>query len=172
MARLSPTPEFGEITTAWSARLSNFYESGKLPWHPSFFEMLTVMAFEYFASIGVEIACWKSAWAGVWTRLMWSSRLISVIADISLDHRKYLGDTIAEIAREKAGIIRQNGVVVTLPQRPQANDVIGHVIEEECCAWGQCRAKYVPPISPGPRPIWRGGRRRARPQPVSSGGDG
>ena len=79
---------------------------------------------------------------------MWSSLLISVIADISLDHQKYLGDTIAEIAREKAGIIRQKGVVVTLPQHPQANDVIGHAIEDKA-ARGVSAAKYVPPVSPG-----------------------
>ena len=74
--------------------------------------------------------------------------LISVVADISLDHQKYLGDTIAEIAGEKAGIIRKNGVVVTLPQHPQANDVIGHAIEEND-ARGVSAAKYVPPVSPG-----------------------
>ena len=53
---------------------------------------------------------------------------VSVITDISLDHQKYLGDTVAEIAAEKAGIIRPGGVVVTLPQQPQANDVIGRAI--------------------------------------------
>jgi dihydrofolate synthase/folylpolyglutamate synthase len=74
--------------------------------------------------------------------------MISVIADIALDHQKYLGDTIAEIAREKAGIIRQNGIVVTLPQHPQANDVIGHAILEKN-ARGVSAVKYVPPVSPG-----------------------
>ena len=74
--------------------------------------------------------------------------VISVIADISLDHQKYLGDTIAEIAREKAGIIRNKGVVVTLPQHPQANDVIGQSILDHG-ARGVSAAKYVPPVSPG-----------------------
>jgi dihydrofolate synthase/folylpolyglutamate synthase len=74
--------------------------------------------------------------------------LISVIADIALDHQKYLGNTIAEIAAEKAGIIRANGVVVTLPQHPQANDVIGHAIEEKN-ARAISAAQYVPPVSPG-----------------------
>jgi len=71
-----------------------------------------------------------------------------VIADIALDHQKYLGDTIAEIAREKAGIIRDKGVVVTLPQHPQANDVIGQAILDHG-ALGVSAAKYVPPVSPG-----------------------
>jgi len=74
--------------------------------------------------------------------------VISVIADIALDHQKYLGDTIAEIAKEKAGIIRRNGVVVTLPQHPQANDVIGHAILENN-ARAVSAVRYVPPVSPG-----------------------
>ena len=74
--------------------------------------------------------------------------LISVIADISLDHQKYLGDTIGEIAREKAGIIRENGVVVTLPQHPEANDVIGNAILDRH-ATGVSAVKYTPPVSPG-----------------------
>jgi dihydrofolate synthase / folylpolyglutamate synthase len=56
--------------------------------------------------------------------------LVSVITDISLDHQKYLGNTITEIAGEKAGIIRPNGVVVTLPQHPEANAVIGKTAME------------------------------------------
>jgi len=74
--------------------------------------------------------------------------LVSVIADIALDHQKYLGNTITEIAGEKAGIIRANGLVVTLPQHPQANDVIGHAILEKS-ARGISAAQYVPPVSPG-----------------------
>jgi dihydrofolate synthase/folylpolyglutamate synthase len=50
-----------------------------------------------------------------------------VIADIALDHQDYLGNTIAEIAREKAGILRQNGTLVTLPQHPEANQAIGEI---------------------------------------------
>ena len=57
--------------------------------------------------------------------------LVSVITDISLDHQKFfLGNTVGEIAHEKVGIIRAGGVVVTLPQQPEANDVIGNTILE------------------------------------------
>jgi dihydrofolate synthase / folylpolyglutamate synthase len=73
--------------------------------------------------------------------------LVSVIADISLDHQKYLGNTVTEIAREKAGIIRPGGVVVTLPQQPAANDVIGNTILE-MDATGISAVQYVPPMSP------------------------
>ena len=141
-------PEFGEIHDRVERTAQQLLHSGKLPWHPSFFEMLTVMAFEYFASMAVEIAVLEVGMGGRLDATNVVEPLISVIADISLDHQKYLGDTIAEIAGEKAGIIRKNGVVVTLPQHPQANDVIGHAIEANG-ARGVSAAKYVPPVSPG-----------------------
>jgi dihydrofolate synthase/folylpolyglutamate synthase len=78
---------------------------------------------------------------------------VSVITDIALDHQKFLGDTIAEIAREKAGIIRPSKVVVTLPQLPQANDVIGNTILE-LGARGVSAAQYVPPVSPAVSIPW------------------
>jgi len=48
-----------------------------------------------------------------------------VITDIGMDHMEYLGETLAKIAAEKAGILRENGVLVTLSQHPEANAVIG-----------------------------------------------
>ncbi len=73
---------------------------------------------------------------------------LSIITDIALDHQKYLGETVAEIAREKAGIIRPGGVVVTLPQMPEANDVIGNTILD-AGARAVNAVPYVPPVSPG-----------------------
>ena len=76
------------------------------------------------------------------------SSAIRQIADISLDHQKFLGDTVGEIAHEKVGIIRPGGVVVTLPQQPEANDVIGNTILD-LGARGVSAVQYVPPVSPG-----------------------
>src|SRR6202008_2845279 len=73
---------------------------------------------------------------------------VSIITDISLDHQKFLGNTVGEIAREKIGIIRAGGAVVTLPQQPEANDVIGNTILE-FGARGLNAVPYVPPVSPG-----------------------
>jgi dihydrofolate synthase/folylpolyglutamate synthase len=140
--------EFSEIYGRVERTAQQLLHSGKLPWHPSFFEMLTVMAFEYFASVGVEIAVLEVGMGGRLDATNVVDPLLSVIADISLDHQKYLGDTIGEIASEKAGIIRENGVVVTLPQHPEANDVIGRSILEHHAA-GISATKYVPPVSPG-----------------------
>ena len=122
-------------------------EEGELPWHPSFFEMLTAIAFEYFAQNKVEIAVLEVGMGGRLDATNVIEPRVSVITDISLDHQKFLGDTVAEIACEKAGIIRPGGVVVTLPQQPQANDVVGNTILE-LGAQGVSAVPYVPPVSP------------------------
>src|SRR5579872_6876334 len=123
-------------------------EEGELPWHPSFFEMLTAIAFEYFAQHRVEIAVLEVGMGGRLDATNVIEPRVSVITDVSLDHQKFLGNTVAEIAREKAGIIRPGGIVVTLPQHPQANDVIGNTILE-LGAQGVSAVPYVPPVSPG-----------------------
>jgi dihydrofolate synthase/folylpolyglutamate synthase len=120
---------------------------GDLPWHPSFFEMLTAMAFEHFARRKVDIAVLEVGMGGRLDATNVVEPLVSVITDVSFDHQKFLGNTIAEIAREKAGIIRPGGVVVTLPQMPQANDVIGNTILDSG-AQGVSAVQYVPPVSP------------------------
>ena len=122
-------------------------EDGELPWHPSFFEMLTAMAFEHFATSKLNIAVLEVGMGGRLDATNVVDPRVSVITDISLDHEKFLGNTIAEIAREKAGIIRPRGVVVTLPQTPAANDVIGNAILDQN-ATAVSAAPYVPPVSP------------------------
>jgi dihydrofolate synthase / folylpolyglutamate synthase len=119
----------------------------ELPWHPSFFEMLTAIAFEHFAREKVDIAVLEVGMGGRLDATNVVEPRVSVITDISLDHQKFLGDTVTEIAGEKAGIIRPGGVVVTLPQQPQANDVIGNTILE-LGARGVNAVPYVPPVSP------------------------
>ncbi len=103
---------------------------GDLPWHPSFFETLTAMAFEYFARSRPGIVVLEVGMGGRLDATNVVEPRLSIITDIALDHQKYLGGTVGEIAREKAGIIRPGGVVVTLPQLPEANDAIGNKILE------------------------------------------
>src|SRR6266481_9465854 len=121
---------------------------GRLPWHPSFFEMLTAIAFEYFARRKVDIAVLEVGMGGRLDATNVIDAQISIITDISLDHQKFLGNTVTEIAREKAGIIRRGGIVVTLPQQPQANDVIGNTILD-LEARAVSAVPYVPPVAPG-----------------------
>src|SRR5213082_981433 len=121
---------------------------GDLPWHPSFFEMLTAMAFEYFARRKLDIAILEVGMGGRLDATNVVEPRVSVLTDISLDHQKFLGNTVAEIAREKAGIVHPGGIVVTLPQQPQANDVIGNTILE-MDATAVSAVPYVPPVAPG-----------------------
>ena len=122
-------------------------EDGDLPWHPSFFEMLTAMAFEHFATSKLDIAVLEVGMGGRLDATNVVDPRVSVITDISLDHQKFLGNTITEIAREKAGIIRPGGIVVTLPQTPAANEVIGLSILEQNAS-GVSAVPYVPPVTP------------------------
>src|SRR5580700_5878425 len=123
-------------------------ERGELPWHPSFFEMMTAIAFEHFAREKVDLAVLEVGMGGRLDATNVVEPRVSVITDISLDHQKFLGDTVGEIAKEKVGIIRPGGAVVTLPQQPEANDVIGNTILD-LGARAVNAVPYVPPVSPG-----------------------
>jgi dihydrofolate synthase/folylpolyglutamate synthase len=103
-------------------------ERGELPWPPSFFEMLTAMAFEYFASAGVDLAVLDVGLGGRLDATNIVDPLISVITDIDFDHQNFLGNTLPEIAHEKAGILRPKGTVVLLPQHPIVNETLGKEI--------------------------------------------
>jgi dihydrofolate synthase/folylpolyglutamate synthase len=123
-------------------------ERAELPWHPSFFEMMTAIAFEHFAREKVELAVLEVGMGGRLDATNVVEPRVSVITDISLDHQKFLGETVGEIAREKVGILRPGGVAVVLPQQPEANDVIGNTILE-LGARAVNAVPYVPPVSPG-----------------------
>jgi dihydrofolate synthase / folylpolyglutamate synthase len=100
---------------------------GKVPQHPSFFETVTAVAFLYFAEQAIDLAVLEVGMGGRLDATNIVEPLVSVITDIALDHTEWLGSTIDAIAREKAGILRQNGVLVTLPQHPAANQTLGEV---------------------------------------------
>jgi dihydrofolate synthase / folylpolyglutamate synthase len=142
-------------------------EEGELPWHPSFFEMLTAMALEHFARQRVDMAVLEVGMGGRLDATNVIEPLLSVITDISLDHQKFLGNTLGEIAREKAGIIRPGRPVVALPQQPAANDVIGNTILE-LGARILSAVPYVPPLSPAATRHL--GRREAKDFPAGNGG--
>lgn len=103
--------------------------AAKLPHAPSFFEVMTAIAFLYFAGENqtVDIAILEVGLGGRLDATNVVEPILAVITDISLDHTYWLGSTITEIAREKSGILRPNGILVTLPQHPEANQAIGEI---------------------------------------------
>lgn len=98
-----------------------------LPAPPSFFEVMTALAFLYFAEQKVALAVLEVGLGGRLDATNIVDPLLSIVTDISLDHQNYLGNTLAEIAREKAGILRPRGTLVTLPQHPEVNQALGDV---------------------------------------------
>jgi dihydrofolate synthase/folylpolyglutamate synthase len=140
--------DFALLHDAVGRTAERLVAEGDLPWPPSFFEMLTAIAFEYFARNRPDIVVLEVGMGGRLDATNVVEPHLSVITDVSLDHQKYLGETVGEIAREKAGIVRQGGVVVTLPQMPEANDVIGNAILD-AGARAVNAVLYVPPVSPG-----------------------
>jgi dihydrofolate synthase/folylpolyglutamate synthase len=153
--------------------------SGGLPHLPSFFEVVTALGFLAFAERSVEIAVLEVGLGGRLDATNIVEPLLSVITDISLDHQEYLGETIAEITREKAGILRRGGTLVTLPQHPQANQAIGEVAME-LDVRGVNAADYLPVRVPdrdfaaagyGGMPILGGGLMRANQYGIAVGGE-
>jgi dihydrofolate synthase/folylpolyglutamate synthase len=139
--------DFALVHDVVSRTAERLVSEADLPWYPSFFEVLTAMAFEYFAGSRPDMVVLEVGMGGRLDATNVVEPRLSIITDISLDHQNYLGNTIHEIASEKAGIIRTGGVVVTLPQLPEANDVIGNAILD-AGARAVNAVPYVPPISP------------------------
>ena len=132
-SNLEPRTCFSDIPEEDFARLyfhvdetaQRLVSAGQLPQHPSYFETLTALAFLYFAERQLDIAILEVGLGGRLDATNIVDPILSVITDIALDHQEYLGSTITEIAREKAGILRAGGTLITLPQHPEANQAIG-----------------------------------------------
>jgi len=90
----------------------------------SFFEVLTVMAFAAFADAPVDVAIIEVGMGGEWDSTNVITSDIAVITPISLDHQKWLGDTVREIAENKAGIIKTGSTAVIAEQTESALEPI------------------------------------------------
>jgi dihydrofolate synthase/folylpolyglutamate synthase len=92
--------------------------------HPTFFEVVTALALKHFSDTNVEIAILETGLGGRLDATNAVQSDVSVITPIDLDHEKWLGKTISEIAAEKAGIIKPGIPVVSASQQPEAEEVI------------------------------------------------
>lgn len=108
------------------ARNKEFLEQIK----PSFFEVTVAMAFDYFRTAGVDVAVVEVGMGGRLDSTNIINPLLSVITNIDYDHTQFLGDTLAKIAGEKAGIIKPGVPVVV----GQSNDEYDHVFIEKARA--------------------------------------
>lgn len=99
--------------------------------NPSFFEITVAMAFDFFSARKVDIAIIETGLGGRLDSTNIINPIISVITNISLDHQKILGDTIAEIAAEKAGIIKTYTPVVVGEKNAESAKVFQKVAKQE-----------------------------------------
>ena len=90
----------------------------------SFFEVLTVMAFAAFADAPVDVAIIEVGLGGLWDSTNVVDAEIAIIAPVALDHQQWLGETVEEIAAQKAGIVKDGATLVLAQQDPLAEDVI------------------------------------------------
>jgi dihydrofolate synthase/folylpolyglutamate synthase len=99
--------------------------------HPTFFEVVTVMALKFFAEKKCDLVIWETGLGGRLDATNIVTPLASVITNIQFDHQQWLGDTLAKIAAEKAGIIKPGVPVITATDEPEALKVIEEVACEK-----------------------------------------
>ena len=120
---------------------------------PTEFEIVTALGFQYFRDCACDVVVLE---VGLGGRLD-STNVIdtpeaAVITTIDYDHMKILGDTLPQIAAEKAGIIKEGGRVILYPQAPEANEVIENVCREKNASvyrLNELDVKYMPPCLDG-----------------------
>lgn len=113
------------------------------PLHPSFFELTTMMAFQYFAEQKVDYAVIEVGLGGRLDSTNIITPILSVITNISFDHTQFLGNTLTKIAGEKAGIIKQGVPVVIGEWNDETKPVFDRVTKEKTapiiyaqpCSW-------------------------------------
>ena len=141
--------EFGRLYGEADEAAQALVESDALPHYPSFFEVLTAVAFCFFAEHSVGLAVLEVGLGGRLDATNVVEPIVSVITDIGIDHTEFLGETLSLIAAEKAGILRQDGVLVTLSQHPEANAAIGEAAVR-LNVRGVDAARCLPPMRQGP----------------------
>ena len=113
--------------------INRLLEDGRLTAPPTFFETTTAIALSLFARAGVDAAVLEVGMGGRFDATNVVQPVAVAIPSIDLDHQQYLGTTLAEIAYEKAGVIKPGAVVVTGESKPPALDVLRRACRERGC---------------------------------------
>ncbi len=95
--------------------------------HPTFFEIATALALDYFRAQGVDLVVLETGLGGRLDATNVVRPLVSVLTSIDLDHQLWLGDSLGKIAAEKGGIIKQGTPVVSGPQYPEVRAVLEQI---------------------------------------------
>jgi len=128
--------DFARHATLVKKTSEQLVEKGELETVPTFFEQVTAIAFNVFAEAKVELAILETGLGGRFDAATAANAEIVAITPIDYDHQQILGDTLTEIAAEKAAIIREDTRVFVAPQKREAENVI----------YGKCREVGVEPV--------------------------
>src|SRR5216684_7250083 len=115
---------FAETFTRIQGLIEELLAAGKLGAHPTYFECVTAMAFEYFARARIEFGVFEVGLGGRLDATNILSPVVSLITRIDFDHENFLGHSLKQIAREKAGILKPGVPVVVAEQQEEAREVI------------------------------------------------
>ncbi|WP_370670741.1 bifunctional folylpolyglutamate synthase/dihydrofolate synthase [Kribbia dieselivorans] len=96
----------------------------------TFFEVLVVVAYAAFADAPVDVAVVEVGMGGGWDATNVADGVVSVVTPVGLDHQHFLGDTLTEVATEKAGIIKPGAITVSAPQADEVIEVLRARAEE------------------------------------------
>ncbi len=124
--RVNGKPVSPEFVVSFIEKNRDFLE----PLHPSFFEVTTAMAFSWFADQEVDVAVIETGLGGRLDCTNIIKPIISIITNIGFDHMKFLGNTLEQIAFEKAGIIKKNVPVIIGEHTGETRPVFERKAEE------------------------------------------
>jgi len=119
-----PDDAFAAVFSQIYSKIEELLATGTLRAHPTFFECVTAIAFEYFAQVAVEFAVFETGLGGRLDSTNVVTPQVSIITRIDFDHENFLGHSLPEIAAEKAGIIKPGVPVVLAGQREEVLRVL------------------------------------------------
>lgn len=103
----------------------------RLPFHPTFFEITTALAFHHFAREKVDLAVVEVGMGGRYDATNVLPSQVSVITNVDWDHQEYLGKDLSQIAAEKAGIIKEGGWLISGVDHPEAREIVDRMAAEK-----------------------------------------
>ncbi len=134
--------DFADTFTRLQTLVETLLASGRLAAHPTYFECLTAMAFDFFARREADCAVFEVGMGGRLDATNIVEPEVAVITQIDFDHENFLGHSIEEIAVEKAGIIKPSAWVVSAAGHPRARAVIARRCAETDARLAEVDAAY------------------------------
>lgn len=122
--------DFCQILAKVKLTIDNLLATKQMIARPTFFEHVTAIALEYFRQCNVNLAILEVGLGGRLDSTNIVSPILSVITPIDFDHQQYLGNTLSDIAREKAGILKTGVPALIAPQQKEAAKMITQVAKE------------------------------------------